>query len=274
MPQLLLLHGFMGAPSTWDRVVCALDGDFDVYRPWLGGHGPRDALWDACRDEPKVAEANQSASDEARFSGYWSEVDRLAAHAHNAGFHQGLIAGYSLGARLALGLCIRYPQRFTHALFISGQPGLTSDHERALRLSQDARWIELLQNAPLESVVERWQAQPLFETQLGLPDALLSEQRAVRLQHTRGGLARSLRLTGLGAMPNLRPVLPTCPEGSSVVVGELDQKFVTLGTELAELLPNANLHIVPGRGHNLPLESPQSLARLINEHVRACTPRS
>ena len=42
----------------------------------------------------------------------------------------------------------------------------------------------------------------------------------------------------------------------TVLVGDRDAKFLALGERMVELLPDAELVIVPG-GHGLPLENPR-----------------
>jgi pimeloyl-ACP methyl ester carboxylesterase len=51
----------------------------------------------------------------------------------------------------------------------------------------------------------------------------------------------------------------------TVVVGERDAKFRTLGEQLADGLPEAQLIVVPGAGHGLPREAPAAVAQAIRE---------
>lgn len=51
----------------------------------------------------------------------------------------------------------------------------------------------------------------------------------------------------------------------SVVCGGVDQKFVTLGLDLASRIPKAAMIVVEGSGHNLPLERPDAVASAIVE---------
>ncbi len=46
-----------------------------------------------------------------------------------------------------------------------------------------------------------------------------------------------------------------------VIAGERDAKFVAIAERLAAALPDAELVIVPGAGHQLPLEAPEAVAR-------------
>lgn len=230
--QYLLLHGFTGTPES----LSGLNAPPGSLLPALGGHL-----------QTPVG------------GGFDAEVERLAALAGN---REGLV-GYSLGGRLALGILARYPRRFRHAVVISAQAGLTSDAERAARRDADQRFVRLLREQGLGGFVDAWERLPLWETQANLPEAVRQAQRAQRLRHDAAGLTQSLVQHGLGEMPDLRPFLAQVQTRVDLVVGERDDKFVKLGQELAQLLPHARLTIVPGVGHNVPLENPMAVAPLL-----------
>lgn len=238
MTTLLLLHGFTGAPSSWDAVRSRLPPT-RVEAPALVGHGVPEA-------------ATGVASFEA-------EVDRLAALVDGPC----LVAGYSLGARLGLGLLVRHAAKVQAAVLISGSAGLDSEALRSERRAADARWLELLENEGLEAFASRWQAQPLFASQAALPAELRDAEARRRSSHTARGLARSLRATGLGVMPAYRAELPAIAQPVEWLAGELDPRFVGLARELAPALRNGRLCEVKGAGHNLLLERPEAVASAI-----------
>lgn len=230
--RYLLLHGFTGTPETFAGLTLPAGS----VSPTLGGHLEQVPLGD-----------------------FNDEVERLAGLGNGC---SGLL-GYSLGGRLALGILARYPRRFEHALIISAHPGLITDAEREQRRQSDQRFVQVLEQRGLEGFIDVWQALPLWASQGGLPEALKRAQREQRLRHQAAGLAASLVQHGLGNMPNLRPLLPPVQTRVDLLVGERDPKFVALGRELAELLPNARLTIAPGAGHNLLLEHPELCSRLL-----------
>jgi 2-succinyl-6-hydroxy-2,4-cyclohexadiene-1-carboxylate synthase len=235
---LLLLHGFTGAPSSWDAVR-ALLGDVPTECPWLSGHGTPPAA-------PEVAS-------------FEAEVDRLAALARGPT----LVAGYSLGARLALGLLVRHPERFVRGVLVSGSAGLDRAEERAERVHSDERWIALLKNQGLASFVTSWEREPLFGTQTELPAPLREAERARRLAHTAEGLAHSLAATGTGKMPSYWPDLPGLARPVEVVTGALDPRFCAIGRAVVSELVKGTLTVAPGAGHNLLLERPRAVADAI-----------
>lgn len=224
--RFLLLHGFTGTPENFT----ALHAPEGSHAPVLGGH----------LDQPVVG-------------GFWDEVERLAAQSIGC---DGLF-GYSLGGRLALGILARYPHRFARAIIVSAQAGLTTEAERSARRQSDAELVTLLRVRGLPAFVERWQALPLWATQAALPEELLQAQREQRLRHNAEGLAQSLLRHGLAEMPDLRSQLASVESRVDLLVGERDEKFVTLGRELASVMLRAHLTIAEGSGHNLVLERPE-----------------
>ncbi len=234
----MLLHGFTGAPDAWDAVRAELPAA-EVVAPWLVGHGTPEAAPDV--------------------HGFEAELDRLARLVDGPF----VVAGYSLGARLGLGLLLRHPARVQAAVLISGSAGLDSEAARAERRAADAGWIELLESQGLAAFASRWQAQPLFASQSALPAELREAEARRRSSHTAAGLARSLRATGLGEMPAYRAHLPQLTQPVAWLVGELDPRFVELGRELAPALRNGRLCEVKGAGHNLLLERPSAVASAI-----------
>ena len=240
MRQLLLLHGFTGAPSSWRAVESELPHDVRVLAPLLTGHG-----------RPPTA---------PEIGGFDEEVDRLVGM---LGAGDWEVAGYSLGARLALGLLVRPPRRFIRAVLISGRPGLQASHERDARIAADEALALALERDGLESFVDSWEKLPLFASQSTLSDELRRSERARRESHEASGLAHSLRVTGLGRMPSYWNDLERIGVPVEVVVGELDRTFCAIGDAVVGKLPKARLSCVTDAGHNLLLERPAAVARAI-----------
>lgn len=246
MLALALLHGFTGAPSSFDGVVAGLRPEIAVVPP-LWGHG---------------------AAHEPAPGGFEEEVDRLAAVLRGRAprYH---LAGYSLGGRIALGLLLRHPRLFASATLIGAQPGLASDAERAARREADARWCERLTMGGVAAFVTEWERLPLFASQANAPGAALAEQRRARLSHDAAGLAASLRITGLGAMPSYWGALPEIAVPTTLLVGSLDEKFTAIAREMARRMPRATVRVVPGAGHNVLLEAEHAVIDAVRDALEA-----
>jgi 2-succinyl-6-hydroxy-2,4-cyclohexadiene-1-carboxylate synthase len=235
---LLCLHGFTGSPQSWDFLEQARN---TRVAPALLGHA-----------------GSEATSDVLRFE---DEVDRLAALiTHSEPVH---VLGYSLGARLALGLALRHPSRVSRLTLVSAHPGLESDADRTTRRASDAAWCELLQARGVPAFVEAWQALPLWASQVQLPAAHRAQKQKERLSHTASGLCRSLRVTGLAEMPHYTPALAQLQIPTDVLAGALDEKFCDLAKIIAKNLSRARLEIVPNAGHDLLLERPDFITEVI-----------
>jgi 2-succinyl-6-hydroxy-2,4-cyclohexadiene-1-carboxylate synthase len=229
-----LLHGFTGSTESWNDVLVRLPTR-KAHRPPLLGHGA-------------TAPGVKTFDDEA---------DRLGEALGETPVH---LAGYSLGARLALAIAVRHPRRVAQLTLIGVHPGLAGEKAREERRRADARWIELLETCGIEAFVDAWSAQPLFASERSLPDAVRRRRHEERLRHDPKQLARSLRVTGLAEMPDLRPHLAGVRVPVLLMSGALDPKFSALAEELSLALPRARHTIVSGAGHALLLERPDLVA--------------
>jgi 2-succinyl-6-hydroxy-2,4-cyclohexadiene-1-carboxylate synthase len=232
-PPLLLLHGFLGTPGAWDAVLAALPRHGPVWCPWLPGHGP------APPGPPTWDEAAQALADS------------LPAGA--------VLAGYSLGGRLALAAALRRPGRVRATHLVGGHVGLADDSERAERIALDAGRAAALRSGDLPAFVAAWEALPLFASQRALPEALASKQRAGRTAHDPQALAWSFDVAGLARMPDLRPAVAAARQPLRFLTGALDLRFSALAASLARP-PWVTHRSVAGAGHNLLLEAPAAVA--------------
>jgi 2-succinyl-6-hydroxy-2,4-cyclohexadiene-1-carboxylate synthase len=241
MSGLCLLHGFTGTAASFAPVL---------------ERSKRPALVPAL-----LGHAGASAAPEV--TSFEQEVQRLAQLVErHAPF---TLVGYSLGARLALGLALARPAWVSSLVLISGHPGLATHEERAERASADRRWQELLETQGIAAFVDAWQAQPLWASQARLPPALQERKRRERLSHEPHGLARSLALTGLGQMPSYRERLAEIRVPVALASGALDLKFCALADEMACSLPRAERLQVPDAGHDLLLERPDLITELLTK---------
>ena len=230
----MLLHGFTGSPQSWAEVVARGAFAPEPCIPTLAGHGLE---W---RGE--------------RLESFESEVKRLGSMAASLDAPR-LIAGYSLGARVALGMLATHPNLFDAAVLIGVHPGLTDDEARAERRRLDEERAHLLRTDGLVTFVEQWEDQPLFETQRALPEERRRAQRRIRLQNDSEGLARSLEVLGLGSMPDYSAALRSSRVPITLMSGARDAKFCRLAAELASESANVESIVVDGAGHNLLLEA-------------------
>jgi 2-succinyl-6-hydroxy-2,4-cyclohexadiene-1-carboxylate synthase len=249
MSSVLALHGFTGAPESFAELA-ALVPTVTFLCPALAGHGP----------EPDTTSHDFAA-----------EVERLATWLRTRSSERVVVLGYSLGARVALGLCGAHPELFSAAVLVGVNPGLGTEAERRERIAWETRLIDLLESEGLTAFLTEWERLPLFASQSALSPERRSAQRRIRESHHATGLAHSLRALGTGHMPDLAPQLGSIPFPVTLVVGEQDAKFRALAERTLPALREAHLAVVPGAGHNPLVEAPEALAA---ELTRALAPRS
>lgn len=240
------MHGFSGAAESFDRVIAELPDDRTQVAPALLGHGARGA--ESFRDE----------------------VARIAQQIRDAGLAPAHVIGYSMGARLGLGLVVDHPDVVERATLVGVSPGLATDEAREERRAGDRRWIELLETDGIEAFVASWEAMPMWASQRQLPEDVRDEQRRVRLDADPDELARAFRLLGQAEMPNYRPHVHDVSVPVQLLVGQRDEKFVRLALDMQRENPRFDMAAVVGCGHNPVLERPDLVAAHIVEWEGAC----
>jgi len=235
---VVLLHGFAGTRLGWEFVLRALDGE--PYRPLaldLRGHG-------AARDaRPITFEACAG--------------DVLAA----APPEPFVLCGYSMGGRVALHVALAAPERVSRLVLVGATPGLETEAERAARRRSDERLADFAEDEPIEDFADLWARQRLFT---GDPPDAVAFARADTLRNDPRALAAALRGIGTGQQAPLWDRLGELTMPVTVMAGERDEKFVTIGRRMAAALPDAELVVVPGAGHGLSREAPQAVAAAIS----------
>jgi 2-succinyl-6-hydroxy-2,4-cyclohexadiene-1-carboxylate synthase len=150
----------------------------------------------------------------------------------------------------------------------SSSPGIADAAERQARVVADEALAESIEREGLEAFVERWERLPLFASQASLPEDTRARLHAQRLRNDPLGLANSLRGMGAGRQESLWDRLAWLYVPTLLIAGELDAKYCALASQMATALPNAQAVIMPGVGHAVHLEQPQSFAKNVLEFLR------
>lgn len=227
---VVALHGFAGTGRSWERAAPA------ALAPDLPGHGA------AAGVRPVT------------FAGC---VERVLAAAPE----HFVLAGYSMGGRVALHVALAAPERVVRLVLVSATAGIDDAAQRAARRAADERLAAEIERDGIAAFAERWTAQPLFAAD---PPEARARQREDVLRNDPAGLAAALRGIGTGAMAPLWGRLHELAMPAAVLAGERDAKYVTLGERLAAALPGCSgLTVVPGAGHGLLREAPEAVARAL-----------
>jgi 2-succinyl-6-hydroxy-2,4-cyclohexadiene-1-carboxylate synthase len=176
-----------------------------------------------------------------------------------------VVIGYSLGARIALGLVAA--GLVERAVLIGANPGL-DEAERPVRRARDATWAAVLRRDGLAAFIAAWQAQPLFASQARrAPAETRAARAAARLRHDPEQLARSLEELGLAEMPDYRPLMPSLANRLALIVGAEDLTYVDVAERLRAAAPELWLERIAASGHDPTLEQPAALAEAIARAV-------
>ena len=219
--RTVLLHGFTGGSHAFDHL------GLDAVTPALPGHDgtPPATSWEDGLDqlEPMLEPGPV------------------------------VLGGYSMGARIALGLALRRPELVSRLVLASGTAGIEDDAARARRRAEDEELARFVEEHGVPAFVEKWEQHPLLQ----LPGDLIAQLREHRLRHDAAGLASALRHLGPGAQPSYWGRLRELRLPVLLLAGDRDAKFTGLATRMHLSLPRSELRLLDC-GHVVHLEQPEA----------------
>lgn len=239
-PVLLLIPGLLNTPAVFDRLRARLD--------------PTIAL--------RIATVHTQASLGAMAADAWAQLADVPAQ------RPVVIGGFSMGGYVAWQMLADAPRAVQGLALINTSAradtadGLANREKAMAAMAADfGKFVDGLCRFAL--------------TPAGHADAvLLAEVQAI--MHRVGPVAATAQTRALMQRPDRRPGLPALRLACQVVGGADDA--ITLpawSQEMAELIPHAQLALLPGMGHMLPLERPAELATLLHgllQRVQDATP--
>lgn len=229
--MLWFLHGNLGSPADWKPVMDALHS-----------HGIESRalnLWKYLECCPKSLEGMGRV--------LCSEIAAQDKRPH--------LCGYSLGGRLAMHAVLAHPALWRGAVFVSANPGLENEKEKAVRRAADAEWAVKCLSAPWEDFLKEWDAQSAFGGEQGSDRSSLKPWRR--------SISRAFIDWSVGDQQNLAPLLGKSPVPQLWIAGERDAKF----TALARRAAGEQAVIIPHAGHRLPREAPGRLAESLQQFI-------
>lgn len=246
-PLVVLMHGWPGLPSDYDRVIALLPGARCVAPPLLGiGDGFRAAM----------APGSASADAHAR--------RLLATLPDDAPL---LVAGYDIGSRIAQAMLAADPARFSGAVLTPGYPGIGT---RAAAADLAPRfWYQHFHRTPVAARVLDGRADGVREYLAFLigswaaSDELIAGPRfdeVVAAYSRPGAFAASIAWyrDNVGYAHGRPTVVPT-----TMLWPERDPLFpLAWSDEVDAWFTSSRLQTVPG-GHFVPLEAPEAMAAAI-----------
>jgi 3-oxoadipate enol-lactonase len=238
-PPLFLLHSLLSDRASFDAVAPKLSQSFRLIVPELPGFGRSQAV-----------------------SGGLADIaDRMAEAMRDAALGEdAVVLGNGYGGFVALQMAIRNPDIATRLILADSGAAFSASGREAFRNMAAAAKANGL--AAITDVAMRRLFAPEFQAQ---NPALMRERREAFLktdpQVFRAACAQLAELDLRGELAKVKiPVL--------VVVGERDEATPPpMSQELAALLPDARLKIIPGCAHVPQLQSPKLFLEAISDFL-------
>lgn len=250
-PPVILIHGFSGSMWQWERQILPLSQTYRVIIPDLIGHG--------LSDKPDI----DYTADELvqSFIGF---LDAL--HLDHA-----ILVGNSMGGGVAIGTALTIPSRIDHLVLIAPMPPAVRE-----------RLASPLLRRGINTPSPEWLASAgnwLFGrglTEVVLKELVYDHTRLTPLVIERAYLNRSRP----GAIPPLLRLiksLPTWENGFATQISRISHPTLLLwgmedrvflpkvGSDLQQLIPGAQLKLIPNAGHIPQWEQPD----VVNVQIRS-----
>ncbi len=226
---LILVHGFPLDHTIWDAVVDQIPDTIRVICPDLRGYG-------------------QSPATEGIYSMALFASD-LAALMDRSGIEKAVLAGHSMGGYISLAFAKNYSDRLAGLALVTSQAAADLPERKQGRYQ-------------LADLVEQQGAGAVVEASLMKysPNArILEVTRSLMLRTDPKTISASLR--GMAEREDMREYLAEIDVPALVIAGEVDELIAARGSEeMARMLPQGQLVIVPGGGHMAMLEAPDIVA--------------
>ena len=183
-----------------------------------------------------------------------------------------ILVGYSMGARLALGLALEFPEYVSGMIFIAGNPGIEASEDRVKRATTDAELMQKIDNLSGKQAkacfLSQWYQQEVFAH---LTEETRGQEIDRKLAADHKHWSSILEGLSVAKQPNYWLRLPELSIPVLVVAGEQDKKYNQIAVRFKRSLANHNsaVVIVPGCGHIVHREQPKALVQAILDYLKS-----
>ncbi|KAL9420499.1 hypothetical protein AB3S75_038135 [Citrus x aurantiifolia] len=263
---LLFLHGFLGTGEEWIPIMKAVSGSARCISIDLPGHG-------GSKMQNHVAKATQeiTLSIDVVADVLYKLIEQITPG-------KVTLVGYSMGARIALYMALRFSDKIKGTVIISGSPGLQDNIARKIRRAEDDSRACSLVTHGLQVFLDTWYTGELWESLRSHPH--FNRIVASRLLHEDvQSLSKALSDLSVGRQPPLWEDLKLCSTPLLIVVGERDKKFKSIAEKMcyelshdekgSDDLRNEIYEMVeiPNCGHAVHLENPLPVIRAVRQFL-------
>ena len=247
-PAILLLHGFGASLQAWDDWAPALEKNLRVLRidiPGFGLSGPA---------------VNQDYSDAA-------DVARVIAVMDQLGVQQVIVAGHSMGGRIAWNLAAAHPERVSQLVLISPD-GFPDPNAKSDKTYEVPALLGLLPYSLPQWALRMGGVAPAFADDSQLTPQMMQRYHDMMLAPgVRTALLERMRQTR-NSDPVARLKSITVP--TLLIWGEKDAFIpVSNAQDYLKAMPQAKLVTLPGVGHVLHEEAPQASVQAVLDFLSA-----
>jgi pimeloyl-ACP methyl ester carboxylesterase len=234
---LVLVHGFPLDRTIWDEVAAILAPSMRVIMPDLRGYGQSPVT-----------------------GGVYSMrllADDLAALLDKLNLGKVVLAGHSMGGYVAQTFAKAYSKRLAGLAMVTSQATADQPDRKEGRLKLAGEVEKRGTIAVVEASLAKYSSNP----------DVLERTKAVMMKVDPLAVAGSLR--GMAEREDMTGYLPKVKIPALVIGGEADELIpAKKSEEMAGLLPNGRLVIVPGGGHMVMWEAPQVVAQAMADLVQ------
>lgn len=193
------------------------------------------------------------------FYGDARTLEAMADHALARMPARASLLGHSMGARVALEVVRRAPERVERLALASTGVHPVSEAEPAARMAL----LKLGQEQGMAALVDRW-LPPMLSPEAQQDAALVERLRAMSIGA--GVETYQRQIEALLARPSTDAVLAAIRCPTVAIVGELDAwSPPRQHAAFVSKIPGATLRVIPGSGHMLPAERPAAFNAALRE---------
>ena len=262
-PALLLLHGLACDRTTWDRVVPLLAKKYTVIAPDLLGHG--------LSDKPRA---------DYTLGGYANGMRDLLTV---LGIDKVTVVGHSFGGGVAMQFAYQFPERTQRVMLVSSG-GLGPEVTPLIKLVQAPGWeaamrvltmpgIRHLETTTLRALASHGGPLRKYTRDLDEAATIVESWRDRRTRFAVRHLVRAVidwrgQIVTMSDRAYLTEAMPM-----AVVWGRDDQVIpVRHSSNVAALVPDASVTVLPDSGHFPHRDHPEEFVRLLDRFVTTTAP--